>query len=111
MIDELEDLRAFKCLALELVNRQGYCSLDEFIYHSSKRVKQYTKGITKIYEPNKFIDLDETAVKARHEGYDLLSHNGIIYYIDDRKDDNGKFKLKDPIATSLMMSDFETFGM
>jgi hypothetical protein len=107
MINELEDLRAFKALALELVNRKGYSSLDEFISKASKNVKTYTKGIRKIYEPNRLMDLDESANRAREDGYDLLNHNGIVYYVDDRKCDSGKFKILDPVPTSLTVDDFE----
>jgi hypothetical protein len=107
MIDEIEDLRAFKALALELINRKGYSSLDEFIDKSSRNVKTYTKGIRKIYEANKLIDIYELATNARDNGYDLLCHNGVIYYIDDRKNDNGKFIIMEPIPTSLMIDDFE----
>ena len=107
MIDELEDLRAFKALALELINRKGYSSLDEFIHKTSKNIKTYTKGVRKIYEPNRLMDLDQSANRAREDGYDLLSHDGIIYYVDDIKNDNGKIVNIEPIATSLTIDDFE----
>jgi len=107
MINELEDLRAFKALALELINRKGYSSLDEFIRKTSRNIKTYTKGVRKIYEPNRIMDLDESANRAREDGYDLLNHDGIIYYVDDRTNDNGKIVTLDPIATSLTIDDFE----
>ena len=111
MINELEDLRAFKALALELVNRKGYSSLGEFIDKASKNVKTYTKGITKIYTPNRLLDIDESTRRAREDGYDLLSHNGVIYYVDDRRNDSGKIVIVEPIATSLMVDDFEVSSL
>lgn len=110
-MDELEDLRAFKALALELVNRKGYSSLDEFIHKASKNVKTYTKGITKIYTPNRLLDICESTRRAREDGYDLLSHNGVIYYVDDRRNDSGKIVVVEPIATSLMVDDFEVSSL
>lgn len=107
MIDELEDLRAFKALALELVNRKGFSSLDEFIHKASRSIKNYTKGVTKIYESNRLMDLSEAAIRSREDGYDLLNHNGVIYYIDDRRGDDGRFLITDPVPTSLMIDDFE----
>lgn len=98
MIDELNDLRAYKALSIELVNRVGYDSVSHMVESlKGGSTRLYTKGALKVFSPNRLMELDPTYKAAKDLGFDLFSHNQVIYYVGSEA----------PTATSLIVGDFE----